>query len=275
MKLSLVLLLAVALAGAHAKRDLLQQNCQVSVDASATGQASDAISQAVTTAFASCKAAGNQAACGAGCQAYSTAAGQAISQAFAKAAVAVFASVKGDPGCKLSASAKGNAQSQARAVASSYAQAISQLCNGAQITQWEKTVVDALTRVYAYAAVDVACKNGGNAQAAVNVVASNTLTAIACSISQAFSQCICKTPTAGFSYADTCWTGIISDPKLDATAAVNAAGSQCQALASGSGGSTTGNTPSNFPPPGQGQGGFNPPPGATVFTGTTSQGGGR
>jgi hypothetical protein len=239
---------------------------------------------------------------------------QAISQAFAKAAVDVFASVSGGPGCSVSGSAKGNADAQARAVADSFAMAVVQLCSGASATQWQRTVADALTRVYATAAVQVACKNGGNAQAAASVVAQarcqhtnprcasmllpsapalaplpplpstdaprgvrpfypppnlqSTLTAIACSLSSAFSQCLCKTPPSGYVYTDTCWTGILSDAKLDATAVAQSNGPDCQALVSGAGSTQTAPTPPNFPQMPGGPG-VNFPPGATFIGGNT------
>ena len=56
MKATVFVLLALAVAGSYAKRDLLQQQCSVSVNAASRSEANDAISKAATTAFASCKA---------------------------------------------------------------------------------------------------------------------------------------------------------------------------------------------------------------------------
>lgn len=136
MKFVAVLLLAVAVASAAAKRDLLQApSCSVNVNSRASSEAQDAISTAVTSAFASCKNAAGAAgfSCPGGCSSYAQAAGQvrdcwlvvawqserfcstqleikftlctpcmqAVSQAFAKAASSVFASVSGGRKCGM------------------------------------------------------------------------------------------------------------------------------------------------------------------------------
>lgn len=69
--------------------------------------------------------------------------------------------------CAVSSSVKTTTQTQTRAMADSLALSINELCKGVDV-QWKKTVADALAQVYA--AVLVAFKNRGNAQAAASIV---------------------------------------------------------------------------------------------------------
>lgn len=66
----------------------------------------------------------------------------------------------------------------------------------------------------------------------------DTLTAVACSISAAYSQCICKPFPQGGTYTDTCWTAIAAQQQLDANTWSQTNGKQCAASGAGAANAT-------------------------------------